>query len=145
MIRAITTKKTLLTSFAFISKNKTSHSSPDKYSLTSSLTRKKISYHKSKPRILCLKKTVSLRKSFQSKFPSIIQKNLSKYNTTPTKYNTSIITSIIFDENTHLVSTFKDFLYWAGMLWKFRKSPISFRISAYCSTLSPRRFWMPTY
>ena len=112
MIRAITSKKTLLTSFAFISKNKTSRSSPDKYSLTSSLTRKKISYHKSKPRILCLKKTVSLRKSFQSKFPSIIQKNLSKYNTTPTKYNTSIITSIIFDENTHLVSTFKDFLYW---------------------------------
>ena len=112
MIRAITSKKTPLTSFAFISKNKTSPSSPDKYSLTSSLTRKKISYHKSKPRILCLKKTVSVRKSFQSKFPSIIRKNLSKYNTTPNQYNTSIITSIIFDENTHLVSTFKDFLYW---------------------------------
>ena len=46
------------------------------------------------------------------KYPKIISKNLSKYQTTREKYNISIIHSIVFDQKNHLVAEFKNYLLW---------------------------------
>ena len=53
------------------------------------------------------KKSLVLRK-----YPKIISKNLSKYQTTREKYNISIIHSIVFDQKNHLVAEFKNYLLW---------------------------------
>ena len=47
-----------------------------------------------------------------TKYSSIISKNLKKYSTSPQKYNIFIINSIIFDQKSHLVSEFKNYLLW---------------------------------
>ena len=38
--------------------------------------------------------------------------NLKKYNITPEMYNKKIINDIIYDENKHIVSQFKNYLLW---------------------------------
>lgn len=95
-----------------IKKNKTSPCSPDKN--IQMFAKKKIKHCvKNKPRIICLRKATKVKQTPNNMlFSSLIYKNLSKYNTTPTQFNSNIITNVIFDENTHYVSRFKDFLYW---------------------------------
>ena len=63
---------------------------------------------------ICNNKSYSIvnDKTSVTKCSSIISKNLKKYSTTPQKYNTFIINSIIFDQKSHLVSEFKNYLLW---------------------------------
>ena len=42
----------------------------------------------------------------------IIKKNLKKYNTTPIKFEKRIINGLIYDGKSHLISVFKDLLFW---------------------------------
>ena len=63
-------------------------------------------YKKSKQKILCLKKPKST-----INLSCILKHNLNKHNITPTQYISLLIHNIIFDEKTHSVCLFKDFLY----------------------------------
>ena len=63
-------------------------------------------YKKSKQKILCLKKPKP-----KINFTSIIKHNLYKHNIAPTQYTSLLIHNIVFDEKTHCVCLFKDFLY----------------------------------
>ena len=122
MLKAITSKQnfnsiytninTLKISHILIKKNKTSPCSPDKN--IQIFAKKKIKHCvKNKPRIICLRRTTKINQTLNNMlFTSLIHKNLAKYSITPTQFNSNIITNIIFDENTHYVSKFKDFLYW---------------------------------
>ena len=69
-------------------------------------THSNMRYKKTKPKIQNLKTQLhNINKS------NLILKNLSKHNTNPNKHYAIIIHNIIFDEKTHYVSLFKDFLY----------------------------------
>ena len=57
------------------------------------------------------KKNLTVDNNYISK-SKIIQKNLKKYNTTPIKFEKKIINSLIFDGKSHLISLFKDLLFW---------------------------------
>lgn len=63
---------------------------------------------------ICNNKSYSIvnDKTSITKCSSIISKNLKKYSTSPQKYNIFIINSIIFDQKSHLVSEFKNYLLW---------------------------------
>ena len=69
-------------------------------------TKSYIKRKQTKPKLLNLKK-------YKRKFniERIIVNNLTKYNTKPSQYKTSMIQNILYDEKTHFVSTFKDYLY----------------------------------
>jgi hypothetical protein len=41
---------------------------------------------------------------------SILQQNLSKYMTSKDFYNIKVVNDVIYNENTHIVSVFKDYL-----------------------------------
>ena len=51
-------------------------------------------------------------KNISTRNASIIFKNLKKYSITKKKYNIFIINSIIFDQKNHIVTEFKNNLYW---------------------------------
>ena len=63
---------------------------------------------------ICNNKSYSIvnDKTSVTKCSSIISKNLKKHSTSPQKYNIFIINSIIFDQKSHLVSEFKNYLLW---------------------------------
>lgn len=57
------------------------------------------------------KKNLTVDNNYISK-SKIIQKNLKKYNTTPIKFEKKIINGLIFDGKSHIISLFKDLLFW---------------------------------
>ncbi len=57
------------------------------------------------------KKNLTVDNDYISK-SRIIKKNLKKYNTTPIKFEKKIINGLIFDGKSHLISIFKDLLFW---------------------------------
>ena len=63
---------------------------------------------------ICNNKSYSIvnDKTSVTKCSSIISKNLKKHSISPQKYNIFIIDSIIFDQKSHLVSEFKNYLLW---------------------------------
>ena len=63
---------------------------------------------------ICNNKSYSIvnDKTPPTKTSSIILKNLKKHSISPQQYNKIIINSIIFDQKSHLVSEFKNYLLW---------------------------------
>ena len=58
------------------------------------------------------KKNFSVKKNYNKTIKKIINKNLKKYNITPIKFNKKIVNGLIFDGKSHLISLFKDYLFW---------------------------------